>query len=55
MRQAAEAFGRLADVTIKRDGDYHRIDLRLRDDSVAPDTVKHEFANYALGRAAEAR
>lgn len=52
---AAAAFAELAEATISRDGDYHRVALRPLGDELTPAELRSEFANYALSRAARRR
>ena len=48
------AFDHLATITVERQGDYHRVRLVPGGD-VPPDQLVHEFANFALSRAARNR
>ena len=50
-----EAFANLADARVSRDGDYHAVQLTLKDPDLTPDELRHEFANYALGQSAGGR
>ena len=48
------AFSDLATITVERDGDYHQVRL-VPDADVPPEQLVHEFANFALSRAARNR
>ncbi|MFH2008458.1 MAG: HxsD-like protein [bacterium] len=52
--ETIEAFAELATVTLKRQGDYHLLRLLPLED-VPAEPLVHEFANYALSRAARSR
>lgn len=54
MSETIEAFAELATVTLKRQGDYHLLRLLPLED-VPAEPLVHEFANYALSRAARSR
>jgi hypothetical protein len=54
VQETAAAFAELATITVDRQGDYHRVRLVPGPD-IPPDQLVHEFANYALSRAARNR
>jgi hypothetical protein len=49
------AFAELVEADISRDGDYHEVVLRPLGDAYTPEQLRHEFANFALSRAARSR
>ena len=55
VQDTAEAFEAIAEIRMERDGDYLVVHLTCRDDSLTDLRLRHEFANFALGRAAGAR
>ena len=46
------AFAELLEAEVATEGEYHVVALRPLDTEHSPETLRHEFANYALGRAA---
>jgi hypothetical protein len=54
VKETAAAFSDLATITVERQGDYHRVRLVPGQD-VPSDQLLHEFANFALSRAARNR
>lgn len=54
VQETTAAFAELAAITVERQGDYHRVRLVPGVD-VPPDQLVHEFANFALSRAARNR
>jgi len=45
--KAAKAFGELADVQVKKDGDYYRVSMALKE-SGFEEVIQDEFCNYAI-------
>jgi len=54
VKETVAAFSELATITVQRQGDYHRVAL-IPGADVPPDQLVHEFANFALSRAARNR
>ena len=51
---AALAFADLADIEVRKSGDYHEVTL-ITDGDIQPDALRGEFTNYALCHAARNR
>jgi hypothetical protein len=50
-----KAFEELLQAEMVKEGEYQIITLRPLGSEHSPATLRHEFANYALGRAARSR
>ena len=55
LTETVEAFAELVEAEIDKEGEYHLVRLSPLDDDHPLETLRLEFANYALGRAARLR
>lgn len=55
LSDTVKAFAELLEAEVATEGEYHVVTLRPLDTEHSPETLRHEFSNYALGRAARSR